>query len=246
MIKDVSGLTQIRDIYMNGVDTGIESINGGRTYIDGLYGQFFSSAIKLYDEMDISRINNVHSWPYLSGDPLVISFQQKNLNTIVLGRADGVFIDNVFAYAAKSGVFFEKSKNNGAATGIQIGKLECDSVQHCVQVDSIGATMMISEMRQFGQKGIDSGFAMDHADAFFITGEASILASNIEARMIDQSFITASSNHECSNIRIGNAFLDFSKSKSSTHQIVSQDFCGIHGEKNEILFAVRPAVLGLQ
>ena len=106
--------------------------------------------------------------------------------------------------------------------------------------------MMISEMRQFGQKGIDSGFATDHADAFLIVGQASILASNIEARMIDESFITVTSDHECSNIRVGNAFLDFRRSKSSKHQIVSQGPCGPHGEKNEILFATRPAVLGAQ
>ena len=243
MIKDVEGLTFIHNIYMDGVNRGIESWNGGRTTIDGLYGQFFSAAIRLEGEMDISRITDVHSWPYLSDNPIVIDYQQKHLDTIILGRVDGAFIDNVFAYAARTGILFEKTPSGDTGTGVQIGKLECDSIQHCVQVESIGATMMISEMRQFGQKGINSGTPLNNSDAILISGQASILVGQIEARMIDKYFLNIDNNLQCSNIRISNAFIDFSKSKSNNNALSSLGYCGIHKEKNEVLFGTRPAVI---
>lgn len=244
MLKNVEGLTFLRDLYMNGVDKGIESWNGGRTSIDGLFGQFFSSGIILDDEMDMSRINDVHSWPYFSDNPLVMDYQQHHLDTVVLGRVDGAFIDNIFAYAAKSGIRFEKTRSNGIATGIQIGKLECDSVQHCIRVEANETTMMIGEMRQFGQEGISSGHPLANADAISITGQASILASQIEARMIDHTFLDISNPQQCSNVRIGNAFIDFTKSQARNPVVVRNEQCGTHGETNEVLFGTRPALVG--
>lgn len=244
MLKNVEGLTFLRDLYMNGVDKGIESWNGGRTSIDGLFGQFFSSGIVLDDEMDMSRIQNVHSWPYFSDNPAVIDYQQHHLDTIVLGRVDGAFIDNIFAFAAKSGIRFEETRSKGIATGIQIGKLECDSVQHCIRVETNGTTMMVGEMRQFGQEGISSGHPLADADAISITGQASVLASQIEARMIDHAFVDINNPQQCSNVRIGNAFIDFTKSRDSNPVAVRNEPCGSHGETNEVLFGTRPALLG--
>lgn len=244
MLENVGGVTFLRDLYMHGVYKGIESWNGGRTYIDGLFGQFFSSGIILDDEMDMSRINNVHSWPYFSDHPAIMDYQQHHLDTIVLGRVDGAFIDNIFTFAAKSGIRFEETRSNGIATGIQIGKLECDSVQHCIRVETNGTTIMVGEMRQFGQEGISSGHPLADADAISITGQASILASQIEARMIDHAFVDIRNPQQCSNLRIGNAFIDFTKSRDNNPVAIRNEQCGPHGETNEILFGTRPALIG--
>lgn len=242
-IIDVGGFTYIHNIYMHGVSRGIESQNGGRTTINGLYGQFFQNAITLDAEMDISRISNVHSWPYFSGDKAVIDYQQKHLRTIVLGRADGAFIDTMFAYAAQTGISFIKGRGGDVATGIQIGSIECDSVQHCLHVEANGVTMMINQMRQFGQAGISSGRPLQGADAILVTGQASIMLNQVEARLIDSSAITIENPSKCSNVRIAQAFVDFSHSTSARHDLRHAISCGPNGQANDILFGMPPAFI---
>lgn len=242
-IRDVGGFTYLHNIYMHGVDRGVESRNGGRTTIDGLYGQFFKNAITLDKEMDISRISNVHSWPYFSEDSVIISYQQHHLDTLILGHTDGAFIDGIFAYAARSGITFPKGSERNVATGIQIGRLECDSVQHCLRVNAAGVTIMIDQMRQFGQEGTASGHPLPDANAISITGQASILLSQVEARMIDNSLISDTNPAQCSNIRISEAFVDFTHSRSSEHDLIRSLPCGPHDEAHEIIFGMLPAVI---
>ncbi|WP_415529395.1 hypothetical protein [Gluconacetobacter sp.] len=245
VLRNVEGFTYLHNLYMHGVSRGIESSNGGRTTIDGLYGQFFDNAITLDSEMDVSRINNVHSWPYISGEPPIMAYQQTHLETIILGRVDGAFIDNIFTYGAEAGLRFISGvgRNPGVATGIQIGKLGCDSVAHCLRVDAVGVTAMVDEMRQFGQEGTSSGHPLPGADAVLVNGEISLLAGQVEARMIDKSFLTVTSRTQCSNIRIANAFIDFSASQNSNPVPVAAVACGPHGETNEILFGTKPALV---
>ncbi|EHH67346.1 hypothetical protein [Gluconobacter morbifer] len=242
-IKDVRGYTYIRNIYMHRIYSGIESQNGGRTTIDGLYGQFFQNAVLLDGEMDISRVNQVHSWPYWSDNPLIIAYQQKNLDTIIMGRVDGAFIDNVFAYAARTGMLMKRGNDGGVATGIQVGKFECDSVAHCARIDAVGVTAMVDEMRQFGQEGIASGHPLPASDAIQINGQASLLLGQVEARLIDRSFLTINSPSNCSNIRISGLLSDFSRSSAPVASLVNSRRCDQKGAVNQFFVAMEPAII---
>ena len=242
-IRNVGGRTYIHNIYMQAVDRGIESLQGGRTDIDGLFGQFFDNAISLDDEQDVSSIKNVHSWPYATVDTAVIDYQQSHLNTIIMGRVDSAFVDEVFTYAAHSGVWFVKGRNNAVATGIQIGKLQCDSVAHCIDIAASGVTVMVGEMRQFGQRGIASNQPFENSDAIRVSGQASILAGMLEARMVDKAVLTLENRHECSNLRISSLFVDFSHSKAQNPVITRASSCGSSDKFHEVLFGMRPAII---
>lgn len=241
-IRDVNGVSTLDNIFVEEADRGIASAGGGRTVIDGLWGQFFDSAISLDNEQDISRINDVHSWPFFTTDPKVIAYQQDHLATISLGHVDGAFIDNVFAFAARSGIHFVQGEG-GVATGIEVGKISCDSVDHCLEIDAQNVTLMIGEMRQFGQRGISSGEPLDGADAILINGQASVLAGEIEAGMIDRAFIDVTNRSACSNVRVSSVLADFSRSHASSYQLTNAPACGPNGEADEVLFGLRPAIV---
>jgi len=242
-LEQVRGRTYLHNIYMHNVDQGIKSISGGRTTIEGLYGQFFRNAIHVDGEEDITRISDIHVWPYASNINSIIIYQQEHLNAIEMGRVDGAFLDNIFVFGAKNGILLFGKPESPTATGVEIGKLECDSTAHCLRVEAFGATLQISEMRQFGQRGISDGVPLTDADAISITGQVSIMAGQIEARMIDKSVISFENKNYCSNVRVGNIFADFKKSKSLEHSIFSQVPCGRNNARNEFLVANRPAIL---
>jgi hypothetical protein len=241
----VLGQVGFHHIMMDGVYQGINFTNSGRIIIDGLYGQWFSSILNVDQSMDVNRITDIHAWPYFTAAGAVMAWQQANSNAIVLNRADGPFINNVFFYAAKSGIQLNNS-GSGTTTGMAIGTISCDSVQWCLDVEATGTSGQVSNLRQYGQQGTASNVPLSGSSAinFGASGQGSFQISNIAALAVDASVVTVNNSNStgCSTLAVGSLFSNFSISTSpSVSYLSAPAACG--SGQSQMLISTLPQTI---
>jgi hypothetical protein len=242
-IGNTGGYAGFRHILMDGVTDGIDSFNSGRTFIDGLYGQWFSNAVLIDESEDVDRIYNLHAWTYWSTAPAVIAYQQANNNEITLDRVDSPFLDENFIFGARSGVYLGSS-SYGVTTGIQAGKISCDSTLYCLDVEAANTSGQFAMIRDFGQAGISSGIPLAGASAvnFGAGGQGIFQISSLNAGLIDNAAITDSNASACSNVTVGATYASFQASAESSVAIFSAPSqCG--GTTSGVTLSSPPAVL---
>jgi hypothetical protein len=146
------------------------SLNLGRVNIRNIYGQFFTTGLETDYNLDISRIENVHLWPYWSVDTNVIHWQRINLTSVWIGRCDGCWLTNIFSFASYIGVRFVDGPW-GPAVGFQGINLAFDGVKHAVASNQTGGTAFFVNL--FANGSFDAGvFAPEYANSIglYVTG----------------------------------------------------------------------------
>lgn len=87
-----------------GVDFG--TYPGGRYYIRGLYGQPLKTGLFIDKCYDVSRVEDVHFWPFWRNDAKTNSFTTREATAFRIGRADWLYMFNCFAIFYKIGYHF--------------------------------------------------------------------------------------------------------------------------------------------
>lgn len=253
-LYDVEGYTRLENLFMDGVYEGVSAVNGGRTIVEGLYGQFFDYAVNIDADMDVSRINNIHAWPYWSSASSVMDYQGANTKTIEIGRADSPFLDNIFTIPSNSGIYFYRGTNriaSGVATGVQIGKLSCDSTVKCIEVAGPGIVYTVNSLRTFGQDAAINGIPAANASVMTVDAGGSVSAymGQVEGRMLDNAPFVFNATYRqrggCSNVRIASLMEDFSKStQRNVYTALGNGACSsVSTSYNEILLGTPPSIL---
>jgi hypothetical protein len=136
-VQDCLGGVEFRNLMLVTVNRGIWCDNSGRLNVERVRGQVFTTGIQIDRAYDTCRINNIHFWPFGTSDDDVVRWQQQNSDAIVLQRADGVFIDDVFVLGARS-VLRLTSSASGATAKLYVGKLYADFALYPIWIESSG------------------------------------------------------------------------------------------------------------
>jgi len=226
-ILNTYGAVYINDNYMPGIYQGINVYNAGRVFIDGLWGQWFNYAIQIDKSYDIDRISNLHAWPYWSADQYIVSYQQSNLNTIMLRRADGVeFGAGMFGFAENSMLWLGDSKTDssgnigGPSTKTQIPYLTCDFTRHCILVEAQGTTANIGTIDSQGQD-LTAVKPLAGADTFAIdtSGSFNGAINQINQQFGDKAVISDASTSDVSHILVGSIRTDLAYTSQKTFAV---------------------------
>ena len=145
-----------RHILLDGINQGFHLENSGRTNFEDIRGQVFNTMFDIHESYDVSRITDVHNWPYWSPADPVMAYDQENAHVISSYRNDSPFWDNIFGFGVRD-VLYLADDTDGTTTGIQAGKISCDSAVYCIQVNAgtpVQVTGQIASMRTFGSKWI--------------------------------------------------------------------------------------------
>jgi hypothetical protein len=94
-----------------------------RHFVRGLYGQPLYKGIWVDQCYDIGRIQDVHFWPFWTGDQRIIDFTTTNGTTFIFQRTDWEVVEDIFSWGYHVGVEFSTSKHgamNGQMTDINL------------------------------------------------------------------------------------------------------------------------------
>ena len=141
-----------RHIMLDGVNQGFRMDHSGRTSFEDVRGQVFNTMFEIHESYDVSRITDVHDWPYWSLADPVIACDQENAHVIASYRNDTPFWDNVFGFGVRA-VLYLADDPDGTTTGIQAGKVSCDYTVYCIQTDTrspVQVTGQFGSIRTFG------------------------------------------------------------------------------------------------
>jgi hypothetical protein len=138
-VQDCLGAVDFDNVFLCGINRGIWIDNSGRFNIQRLRGQVYTTGIEVDRGFDASRIQHVHFWPFVLSADDVVRWQQANQDAIVLRRVDGVFMDDLFIFGARSGLRFSASAS-GVASKFYVGSYYSDFTQYGIWVDGNGVT----------------------------------------------------------------------------------------------------------
>ena len=143
---------KIRNIGIWNATHGIWMDGNYRASIDGIYGQIFQEGIKLDEQFDALRIQNVHLFPYWAASVAtnqtefnyVMDFQVANMVFMAFGRVDNPLISNIFAYGNATGIVFNEGATPSSVSRAKFSNIDLDLTQTGLFINSIGATANFS------------------------------------------------------------------------------------------------------
>ncbi|BDG73449.1 glycoside hydrolase family 55 protein [Roseomonas fluvialis] len=144
-VQDCLGAIDFDNVFLCAINRGIWIDNSGRFNIQRLRGQVYTTGIEIDRGFDAGRLQHVHFWPFVSAADDVVRWQQQNQDSIVLRRVDGIFMDDLFLFGARSGLRFSTSAS-GTARKFYIGKYYSDFTQYGVWIDGNGVAGQIANM----------------------------------------------------------------------------------------------------
>lgn len=223
-------------ILWDGVYEGIYAKGAGRIETDGMYSDAFHYLIKIDGSLDVDRFRNIHEWPYWTGSMVlgstaaamtaaqkdnVSAWRTAHTNTIILGRADTPFLDEIFSYGTRSAIAFVNTNtgNTGRATKVHIGRLSCDKSASCISIEAEvtnQASMIIDQLDwQGGGALTTSTTPIPKGAAINIFGAAAIQIGNVYAESIGKAVFNFNNEKICSNIKVGTLRASFSSGNGS-------------------------------
>lgn len=172
-IENTLGQVTFRNVLFAGITNGIKSYNSGRLDIESIYGQFYTNGVLIDDCQDIPRINYAHFWTYVTSDPNIVSYQESNLDDILLERVDGIFLGDIFGLAQRSVIHMTTSAS-GVTTKAYLSNLYADFTQYGVWIDSNNSTIQVANATTHSyQFGGSAAIAGSHG--LYVTGNNNVL-----------------------------------------------------------------------
>jgi len=144
-VTDCLGGVDFDNVMLSGINRGIFVRNSGRTDFRRIRGQVFTAGIEIDEAFDTGRIQNLHFWPFWSGNNFVVRWQQANCDALIFRRCDGIFVDQAFALGARS-MFRFSSSAAGFTQKFSIGQAYADFVRYGIWVEANGTDGQIDAM----------------------------------------------------------------------------------------------------
>lgn len=132
----------------------------GRITFGRILGQPISIGIQIDYNYDVSRLNQIHFWPFWRMTAAAVTYTATSAYAIVMGRVDNFMADELFFFGYWRGIqFFNRAAVAGNANGpggtagnFQIGKLQSDSCGSAIAIDAAadGVTGTIGQLIAYG------------------------------------------------------------------------------------------------
>jgi hypothetical protein len=144
-VQDCLGAVDFDNVFLCAINRGIWIDNSGRFNIQRLRGQVYTTGIEVDRGFDAGRMQHVHFWPFASAAVDVVRWQQANQDSIVLRRVDGIFMDDLFLFGARSGLRFSSSVS-GSARKFYVGNYYSDFTRYGIWIDGTGVVGQIANI----------------------------------------------------------------------------------------------------
>ncbi|MHB0998243.1 MAG: glycosyl hydrolase family 28-related protein [Armatimonadota bacterium] len=151
--------SRIEDIFLFNSYQGINLDSSHGNLVRNVWGEPLKIGINADHIYDISRIENVHFWPYFSLGKPMRTWVQQNGTAFQFGRSDWQYCINTFCFGYHTGYRFYQSKEikeknypGGQTNGNFVG-IGADSVVYGIDVEdsfSIGISITNGEFAPFG------------------------------------------------------------------------------------------------
>lgn len=151
--------SRIEDVFMLNPYLGINLDGSHLNLVRNVWGEPLSVGINADHCYDISRIENVHFWPYFTLGKKLRIWVQTNAVAFQFGRSDWQYMTNTFCYGYKTGYRFYRSqevKDRGYPGGCTNGNftgIGADCVNYGIDVEDsfiIGVSITNGEFAPFG------------------------------------------------------------------------------------------------
>lgn len=155
----MDGYTRLEDIFLLNPYQGINTDGAHANLIRNIWGEPLKIGINANHIHDISRIENVHFWPYFTNNKPLRKWVQQNGVAFQFGRSDWQYCTNTFSYGYHTGYKFyrtEAVKDTPLQGGTTNGNFLGMGADRCViGIDvedsfNIGISILNAEFAPFG------------------------------------------------------------------------------------------------
>jgi hypothetical protein len=127
----------LEDLMILNATKGISlfSAGYGKLQINRVRGQAFQNFLYIAESFDTSHVNDIHVWPFWSGDSNVLNYQFQNFDAIFFKRSDNNIVNNLFVYGASNGIRMGDSASGSTYRGLY-SNIGLDFVTTGILIDS--------------------------------------------------------------------------------------------------------------
>ena len=243
-LSNIGGEFTLDDLFFRGVTNGVMANNSARLHAKKIVGQFFNSGLYMDNDHDVAHLGPFHMWVYYSQAPEIVAYQQAHAAGVILGGVDTPMLDKSFFFGMLAGVEFitgsGSTPGNKFTTKFNAPLIQCDSIVHCLLVEAQGVTGSVGILNTSGQQGTGSGVAIANADALHIDGSAVFQIAQLWEDYVDTAPVVITSSSACSNIAIGQMYVDFSQSSQSSVNYLNSRPCTSGAAVHQLTLSAPP------
>jgi hypothetical protein len=178
--------------------------SGARINVSGLWGQVFLEGLHFAFVADVSRLTDIHLWPFWSTDAAVMAYSEAHFLGLVVERVDNPFVSNVFVFGAFACI---RAVAGGAGstslfTAVGVG---CDRAVVGLLVEQDNFTGLFTNLYHNGG-GLGAG-VMPSSTGVEITGAGGhVTITNLDVANVGSScaYVPGNSQLSVTNIRCNN------------------------------------------
>ncbi len=225
----------------NGIrQRSVATMAGGRINMHGIWGHVFDVGIHLEFMADVSRISDVHFWPWWSQDAPVWEYNILHTVGLSLWRADSLVLRDIFVFGANIGMLFAPN-SFGPTTGFLATNIQLDSVRAGIFHNQPNSNGHIANMRLAGGwDGITYSPHFENATSLIMqAANTRLMVTNLEmlsvgdncAKVVAAGSVLMVTNLWCRNWNMNGANAPgiFSGSGGAFHLSGTQTFSDGHG-----------------
>lgn len=215
-LNSVGNETDWIGLYFYGIYDAFNILNTARLHFDNIKGQVFHRLLTgpngYVDQLfDVSDGNDIHIWPFWSGNTNVVAWDEINGVVFDIARMDGFQVDNFFGYGYKSCLKLERSAS-GSPNQLQFGSFYCDAAQFPIWATSTGGSgtqaIVLIANAVLDSQNLESSFVNPETECVRSDGggNSSIKIGNLSCLGATYSGIIAASTTGGDEIDIGSSY----------------------------------------
>jgi hypothetical protein len=133
----------IENITLTNAYNGLDLDFSGQMSVRDIFGQVFHVGMRFDRMYDVTRLENIHFWPFYAGKGTPAQlYSNANARVIVVGKADGLQGNNLFAFGHKSLLHFT---NFGSGAGwVQFTNILADECAQPINIEKVDILQLTS------------------------------------------------------------------------------------------------------
>lgn len=224
-VIDCFGGVSFSNIFLLCVNKGLMSLTSGRMLVEKLYGDIYRIGVYFENALDACRMSDCHFWPFAGETVAHLAFKQANGIPVYLGRADGVFITDLFTFGYLASISCEGNITYGSNTTVFVSSLYSDFCKYAVRYGANAANSklfvdtILSQHELYLGNG-SPGAPVPESSAIFVgcTG-VTVRIGSLSVERCDTSAIRCTSTNM--RLYIGSLTVDRYSQPATTDPVIS-------------------------
>jgi len=161
-------------------------ITSSQCCVEKIYGHFFNTGLLVDNNFSVSKIQDIHFWPFWNTEESILEYCQSNTIGIILGQVNGIFMSNIYMYNFLHGIHIEDSSliNQGYTRSFFVDSLYITHSRKGIYINS--SQPVIGYINKYHFNGTYNSIPLSNSNALELDEKCSRLNISLFQGLLEQ------------------------------------------------------------